>query len=87
MPDTLFTCLRSPRLTLRRLRPADLPAFCAYRARPEVARYQGWDTWTQADGERFFEQQAALHPDTPGTWFQFAIEGEWRQRRAAGGGP
>ena len=74
MADTSFTCLRSPRLILRRLRAADLPRFCEYRSRPEVARYQDWDTFTGADGERFLAEQRLLHPDMPGTWFQLAIE-------------
>ena len=37
-----FTVLAAERLVLRRFRPADLPAFVAYRSDPEVARYQSW---------------------------------------------
>lgn len=74
MADTGFTCLRSPRLTLRRLQSANLAGFCDYRSQPDVARYQDWETFTRADGERFLEQQSQLCPDVPGTWFQMAIE-------------
>jgi RimJ/RimL family protein N-acetyltransferase len=74
MADIHFTCLRSARLVLRRLHASDLPGVVAYRSRPEVARYQDWETFTLTDAERFLEQQARLHPDIPGTWFQLAIE-------------
>jgi RimJ/RimL family protein N-acetyltransferase len=74
MADAGFTALEAPRLVLRRLRPSDLGAFCAYRSDPEVARYQDWLAWTPADGERFLERQLRLHPDVPGTWFQFGVE-------------
>jgi RimJ/RimL family protein N-acetyltransferase len=73
MADTNFTCLRSPRLLLRRLEAADLARFCDYRSRPHVARYQSWETFTRADAERFLDEQSWLHPDVPGTWFQMAI--------------
>jgi len=66
--------LTSARLRLRRFREADLPFFCRYRADPEIARYQSWSDFTEADGRRFFEDQCKLDPDIPGTWFQFAIE-------------
>jgi RimJ/RimL family protein N-acetyltransferase len=74
MADTSFTCLRSARLTLRRLRAEDMECFCAYRSRPEVARYQDWDQFSRADGEGFLAEQEALFPDMPGTWFQMGIE-------------
>jgi RimJ/RimL family protein N-acetyltransferase len=74
MPDTGFHSLTSARLRLRRFREADLPFFCRYRADPEIARYQSWSDFTEADGRRFFDDQSKLDPDTPGAWFQFAIE-------------
>jgi RimJ/RimL family protein N-acetyltransferase len=74
MPDMEFDSLTSARLRLRRFRESDLPVFCRYRADPEIARYQSWSDFTEADGRRFFEQQSKLHPDTPGAWFQMAIE-------------
>jgi RimJ/RimL family protein N-acetyltransferase len=74
MADHGFDHLSSSRLTLRRLRQADLSGFCRYRSDPGVARYQDWTSFPEEEGRRFFVQQAALHPDVPGTWFQMAIE-------------
>jgi len=73
MADIDFARLLSSRLILRRLRESDLPAFCAYRSDPQVARYQDWDSWSE-EGRLLFERQMAIHPDVPGTWFQMAIE-------------
>jgi RimJ/RimL family protein N-acetyltransferase len=73
--DREFTVLRTPRLLLRRFQPGDLDAFVAYRADPEVARYQGWEAgYSSAQGEAFIEWAASADPDTPGEWYQFAIE-------------
>jgi RimJ/RimL family protein N-acetyltransferase len=81
MGDLEFSVLKTPRLVLRRFTAADLDAFVAYRADPEVARYQGWEAgFSRAEGEQFIEWVTSVHPDTPGEWFQFAIE-----RREAGG--
>jgi RimJ/RimL family protein N-acetyltransferase len=74
MPDSKFESLTSVRLRLHRFREADLPFFCRYRADPEVARYQSWLEFTDADGRRFFAEQCKLDQDTPGAWFQLAIE-------------
>jgi RimJ/RimL family protein N-acetyltransferase len=74
MPDASFDRLASPRLILRRFRPEDLDRFVAYRADPEVARYQSWENFTRADGVQFIDEMATQHPDTPGQWFQIAIE-------------
>ena len=73
MADSGFTELRSPRLLLRRLRRDDLPALCAYRSLPEVARYQDWDSFGPDEAARLIDGQAGLEPDVPGTWFQLAI--------------
>jgi RimJ/RimL family protein N-acetyltransferase len=73
--DSGFTVLRTPRLLLRRFQPGDLDAFVAYRADPEVARYQGWEAgYSRAQGEAFLEWVTSVDPDTPGQWYQFAIE-------------
>jgi len=69
-----FQQLLSPRLVLRQFTAQDLPTFCRYRSNPEVARYQSWDGFTEADGTRFLTEQLQLHPGMPGTWFQFAFE-------------
>jgi RimJ/RimL family protein N-acetyltransferase len=72
-PAADFTGLRTPRLVLRRLRPDDARAVCTYRSLPEVARYQSWETFSLADAEELIATQAAVVPDTPGTWLQLAI--------------
>jgi RimJ/RimL family protein N-acetyltransferase len=73
MADNTFTELRSPRLTLRRLRRDDLPALCAYRSLPEVARYQSWESFGPEEAARLIDGQSGLEPGVPGTWFQLAI--------------
>ncbi|MEP7060102.1 MAG: GNAT family N-acetyltransferase [Actinomycetota bacterium] len=71
--DHPFIELRTPRLVLRRFRPTDAPAFQAYRADPDIARYQGWeDTYSLEEAETFMESVSRASPGTPGEWFQFA---------------
>jgi len=54
--------IRTDRLVLRALRPEDVDAFVAYRADPEVARYQGWETsYARADAEKLVAEQAGVH--------------------------
>ncbi|MBF5041690.1 GNAT family N-acetyltransferase [Aggregicoccus sp. 17bor-14] len=74
MPPTAFTALDTPRLRLRRFRDTDLKAFVAYRALPEVARFQSWSDYDEARGRALIESMQALQPGTPGQWFQFALE-------------
>jgi RimJ/RimL family protein N-acetyltransferase len=74
MGDAAFVALTSERLVLRRFRPEDLDAFVAYRSDPGIARYQSWEApYPPAQARRFLRELAAIHPDTPGEWFQFAI--------------
>lgn len=61
------------RLRLDGLRPEDAAGLFAYRADPEVARYQGWKPASVAEAARFIEGQQGIAPDTPGTWWQRAI--------------
>ncbi len=75
MADNSFTELRSRRLLLRRLRPDDLAALCAYRSLAEVARYQDWESFGPDEAARLIEDQAGLEPDVPARWFQLAIVG------------
>ena len=73
-PDTGFQSLRTDRLILRRFSTDDIESFAAYRSDPEVARYQSWDPpVTRAQAQDFIEALADTDPDTPGTWFQFAV--------------
>jgi RimJ/RimL family protein N-acetyltransferase len=74
MVDTTFERLTSARLVLRRFRAGDIETFARYRADPAIARFQSWEDFTAADGREFFAWVSGQHPDTPGEWFQFAIE-------------
>lgn len=65
--------LASRRLRLRRFRVDDGAAFLAYRSDPEVARYQGYDTFSAAEATAFVEEMAYAAFGEPGTWFQLAI--------------
>jgi RimJ/RimL family protein N-acetyltransferase len=69
----VFREFRSPRLLLRPLRSDDAASICAYRALPEVARYQSWESYTLNDAVQMIAGQAGLVLDTPGTWFQLGI--------------
>ncbi len=74
MPDEGFTELAGPRVALRRFHPGDLATFVAYRSAEQVARFQSWDApYPREEGERFIQEIAKQHPDTPGEWFQFAV--------------
>jgi RimJ/RimL family protein N-acetyltransferase len=65
--------IETERLSLRPFRPEHLRAFAAYRAEPEVARYQSWDTtFSIADAERFLASQQDVVFGQPGEWVQLA---------------
>jgi RimJ/RimL family protein N-acetyltransferase len=72
--DSTFTLLESDRLVLRRFKESDLVAFAAYRADPEIARFQSWESYDLEKARAFFVQQRSRNPGTPGAWFQFAVE-------------
>jgi CubicO group peptidase (beta-lactamase class C family)/RimJ/RimL family protein N-acetyltransferase len=72
--DERYRAIRTPRLVIRRFRPADAASLAAYRSDPAVARYQGWDVpFTEDQARRFIGSLEGAHPDTPGEWFQFAV--------------
>jgi RimJ/RimL family protein N-acetyltransferase len=73
-PDARDVLIETPRLSLRRFRAADADSFAAYRADPEVARYQGWDDCTRREAVSFIEAQLARPPFEPGRWTQIAVE-------------
>jgi RimJ/RimL family protein N-acetyltransferase len=62
------------RVLLRRFTDDDLPIFLAYRNDPEVARYQSWETTSEAEARDFIQEQKHAQPGIPGAWFQIAIE-------------
>lgn len=70
-PATFF---ETPRLRVRRFAPSDVPAFVAYRADPEVARYQSWSDYTTDLGIAFIEGLHEAEPGVPGEWYQLALE-------------
>jgi aminoglycoside 6'-N-acetyltransferase len=73
-PDREFEERRTPRLVVRRFRLADVPTFAAYRSDPTVARYQSWDVpFSEEQAEQFVAGLSEHDPDTPGSWFQFAV--------------
>ena len=65
--------MRAERVTLRRLRPADLMALQAYRNDPEVGRFQGWEPMIDASAAAMIAEMAAAPCPTPGDWVQIAI--------------
>lgn len=68
------TFFETPRLDARPFCPADVHAFVAYRADPEVARYQSWSGYTLDLGTALLEDMQHGQPGVPGEWYQFALE-------------
>jgi [ribosomal protein S5]-alanine N-acetyltransferase len=64
---------QGPRIVLRRLRPADLENFQAYRSDPEVGRYQSWPPMSSRDAASFLEEMSTAAFGTTGEWFQLGI--------------
>ena len=62
-----------PRIVLRRLRPADLANFQAYRSDPDVGRYQSWAPMWSSGATAFLEEMSAAAFGTMGEWFQLGI--------------
>lgn len=67
--------LECQRIRLRDFRADDLDAFAAYRADPDIARYQGWDDYSRADAREFLAFQLPLRFAVTGSWYQVAIAG------------
>lgn len=67
------TFIRTERLEIRRFCEADAPRLAAYRRDPEVARYQGWNAFTDEEARAFAAEMHAAEPGVRGQWFQFAI--------------
>lgn len=61
------------RLRIRRMHPADVPAFAAYRADPELARYQGWRPMSQEDARRFVVEMQMSPAFIEEAWWQLAV--------------
>jgi RimJ/RimL family protein N-acetyltransferase len=65
--------LSTERLWFDGLRESDAKMLYAYRADPEVSRYQGWRPATPDEAKSFIRNQLGLTKPTPGVWFQRAI--------------
>ena len=63
------------RLRARAFALTDLDDFVAYRADPDVARYQSWSAYTPDQGRALIEAMHGVEPGVPGEWFQIALEG------------
>ena len=68
------TYFETTRLRVRSFTHMDIKAFVAYRADPEVARYQSWSDYTTKDGQALVDSLQGTEPGVPGEWFQFALE-------------
>lgn len=65
-----MTTLHTPRLIIRPLTEADLPALVAYRNDSEVARYQGWPLPSTPEQEQALVSGKALGEEG---WVQYAL--------------
>lgn len=64
---------RLNRILLRRLHPDDLDAFLAYRADPQVARFQGWSPMSSEQALAFLQHESDLDALRPGQWSQLGV--------------
>ena len=64
--------LKTGRLLLRTVRPADAEAVFKYRSSPEVRKYQG-SFASLAQTRRLIRLTAGLKPNAPRTWYQLAV--------------
>lgn len=58
---------------VRRLRTSDLAAFQAYRSIPELGRFQGWSSMSEAEALSFLAEMSEAPLFTPGDWVQLGI--------------
>jgi len=69
----MFKAIETPRCRIRFFREADLSRFTAYRADPEVARYQGWSAYTYDDALALYADLQAKPFAQQGQWYQLAL--------------
>jgi RimJ/RimL family protein N-acetyltransferase len=65
--------IRTERLVLSVLEEGDAADLLAYRALPDVSRFQTWEPSTTDDARGFIGRVKDVAFDTPGAWFQFGI--------------
>jgi aminoglycoside 6'-N-acetyltransferase len=58
---------------LRRLRTSDLDPFQAYRSIPELGRYQGWSSMSEAEAVAFLAEMSEAPLFVAGGWVQLGI--------------
>ena len=68
-----FSSIETERLTVRRLRDADLAALVSYRKLPEVAWMQLWEHYTAEEARELINVCKTTEPFTAGGWFQFGV--------------
>jgi RimJ/RimL family protein N-acetyltransferase len=73
-PAGVRPLLRTARLDVRPFAEDDVAAFSAYRADPEVARYQSWSDFTPEQGAALVRSMRDRAFGTPGEWYQLALE-------------
>lgn len=61
-------------VVLRRLSPADLVAFQAYRQDPEVGRFQDWDRMDDEKAAGFLQHMSKAALFVKGQWSQIGID-------------
>lgn len=71
--DEIILPAATSRTVLRRLSPADLPDFQAYRTDPVVAEYQAWTPMADVDATAFLAGMHSIPLFEPGQWFQLGI--------------
>ena len=71
VPSSFF---ETARLTARPFGEADLEPFVAYRADPDVERFQSWSDYTLEHGRGLISSMRQASPGAPGQWYQVALE-------------
>ncbi len=69
----MFKPLSTDRLVLRPLVPADAEAMFAYRAHPDVSRYQNWAPAGVEEIRAFIRELEGQEPGQPGVWYQVGL--------------
>lgn len=69
-----FQPIETSRLRLRPFKASDVENFVNYRANPNVARYQSWENYSEAQGRKFVEEMVDASFDVPGEYYQIAFE-------------
>ena len=65
--------ITSERLTLRYLMDSDIKNLLHYRSKPEIARYQFWEPYTEKDAFELIQKYKNGEPFLPGNWTQLGI--------------